>query len=73
MRLRDLYKGKKVDISVELFPPKTAEGKEKLFKKVEILRTLGPAFFSMAYGAGGSTRDATVELVDKLKNEAKVL
>ncbi len=70
MRLSELYRNKShIDISVELFPPKTAEGTQKLFEKVEELRKWNPAFFSMTYGAGGSTSRTTLELVDQLKNK----
>lgn len=72
MRLRELYRGRSPDLSVELFPPKTPEGVEKLFGQVERLKAFQPAFFSMTYGAGGSTRDLTVELVDRLKRRAQV-
>ena len=42
--------------SFEFFPPKTDEGVRQLFATVEALRPLGPAFVSVTYGAGGSTR-----------------
>lgn len=72
MRLDQLYKGQAPDISIELFPPKTPEGVEALFQTVEQLKRLTPAFFSMTYGAAGSTRDTTLALCDRLKNQAKV-
>lgn len=72
MRLRELYKSKKLDISIELFPPKTQEGVEKLFEKVQELKTFHPSFFSMTYGAAGSTSNLTLELVNRLKNQEKV-
>lgn len=73
MRLSELYKDKNhIDISVELFPPKSSEGVQQLFEKVEALRKLNPAFFSMTYGAGGSTTRATLDLVDQLKNKISV-
>lgn len=72
MRLDQLYQGGAPDISIELFPPKTPEGVEGLFQTVEQLKRLKPAFFSMTYGAAGSTRDATLALCDRLKNQAGV-
>lgn len=72
MRLDQLYQGSSPDISIELFPPKTPEGVETLFQTVESLKRLTPAFFSMTYGAAGSTRDTTLALCDRLKNQAKV-
>jgi len=58
--------------SFEFFPPKTAEGERQLLDTVEALRPLAPAFVSVTCGAGGSTRQKTVELVTRLKREAEV-
>ncbi len=49
--------------SCEFFPPATADGLAKLQKAREQLLALNPAYFSVTYGAGGSTRDRTVEIV----------
>ena len=49
--------------SFEFFPPRTAEGKEKLRATWQTLATLKPRFFSCTYGAGGSTREGTLETV----------
>ena len=72
MRLSELYQSNKPDISIELFPPKTEEAIGELFKEVERLKKFSPAFFSMTYGAAGSTRDLTLDLVDQLKNRVGV-
>jgi len=58
--------------SFEFFPPKTEEGERQLFQTVEALRPLGPAFVSVTYGAGGSTRARTVELVKRLRRDVEV-
>jgi methylenetetrahydrofolate reductase (NADPH) len=58
--------------SFEFFPPKSAEGERALFETVDALRPLGPAYVSVTYGAGGSTRQKTVELVKRLKRESEV-
>jgi methylenetetrahydrofolate reductase (NADPH) len=58
--------------SFEFFPPKTDDGVRQLFETVEALRPLGPAYVSVTYGAGGSTRATTVELVKRLKRETEV-
>ena len=58
--------------SFEFFPPKTDEGVSSLFRTVEALRPLGPAYVCVTYGAGGSTRSRTVDLVKKLKHEVEV-
>ena len=55
--------------SVEFFPPKTDEGRETLFETVEVLSRLGPSFFSVTYGAGGATREGTVEITRAIRAE----
>ena len=55
-------------ISIEFFPPQTAEGMEKLRATWEKLAVLKPEFFSCTYGAGGSTRDRTFEAVFGIQN-----
>ncbi len=55
--------------SFEFFPPKTDEGMTNLFDAVSALRELEPAFVSVTYGAGGSTRDRTIGIVARIKNE----
>jgi methylenetetrahydrofolate reductase (NADPH) len=55
--------------SFEFFPPKTDEGMTNLFETVATLRRLEPAFVSVTYGAGGSTRDRTLAIVGRIKNE----
>jgi len=56
--------------SFEFFPPKDEEAKERLFETVAKLRPYEPTFVSVTYGAGGSTRKLTVELVVRIKREA---
>jgi len=58
--------------SFEFFPPKTDDGVRQLFETVEALRPLAPAYVSVTYGAGGSTRQRTVELVKRLKRETEI-
>jgi len=58
--------------SFEFFPPRTDEGVASLFRAVEALRPLAPAYVSVTYGAGGSTRTRTVDLVKRLKQETEV-
>ncbi|MBB3166935.1 methylenetetrahydrofolate reductase [NAD(P)H] [Simiduia aestuariiviva] len=53
-------------ISFEFFPPKTPEGKNKLYKVREELQQFNPDFFSVTYGAGGTTRDTTRGVVKSL-------
>ena len=56
-------------LSFEFFPPKTAEGKEKLIKVRDQLNQFAPDFFSVTYGAGGSTRDTTKGIVTQFKKD----
>jgi methylenetetrahydrofolate reductase (NADPH) len=58
--------------SFEFFPPKTPEGERALFETVDALRPLAPAYVSVTYGAGGSTRQKTVDLVKRLKRDSEV-
>ena len=69
MKLADLYAGPGLTLSVEFFPPKTDKGEENLFREIEIIKRLKPAFCSVTYGAGGSTREKTVDLVDRIHRE----
>ena len=56
-------------ISFEFFPPKTAEGVAKLREARTQLAQLQPKFFSVTFGAGGSTRDRTMETVFEIQSE----
>jgi methylenetetrahydrofolate reductase (NADPH) len=58
---------KKLSISFEFFPPQTAEGVEKLHNTRKLLSPLKPEFFSVTFGAGGSTRDRTFETVQQIQ------
>ncbi len=55
--------------SFEFFPPKTAEGMQKLRAARRQLAQLNPAFFSVTYGAGGSTREGTLETVLEIRQD----
>ena len=56
--------------SFEFFPPKDQAGVDRLFETVEHLSRYSPAYVSVTYGAGGSTRKLTVDLVRRIKREA---
>ncbi|MGA8891646.1 MAG: methylenetetrahydrofolate reductase [NAD(P)H] [Anaeromyxobacteraceae bacterium] len=58
--------------SFEFFPPRTDEGERQLLQTVEALRPLGPGFVSVTYGAGGSERARTIDLVKRLKRDHEV-
>src|SRR5271165_2284127 len=55
--------------SFEFFPPKTEAGEENLRTALGELRDLDPSFVSVTYGAGGSTRGKTIEIVKRIKDE----
>ena len=67
MKICDYLKEKRFSLSYEFFPPKDQKGKEQLFTTLEELITYKPTFVSVTYGAGGSTRDRTIETVKELK------
>ncbi len=69
MRIDRILASKQPVFSVEFFPPKTAEATEGLFATARELRELEPDFVSVTYGAGGSTRDGTVEITRALKDD----
>jgi methylenetetrahydrofolate reductase (NADPH) len=58
--------------SLEFFPPKDTEGVERLFETIAELRPYEPAYVSVTYGAGGSSRVLTVELVRRIKHEVGI-
>ncbi|MEE9384043.1 MAG: methylenetetrahydrofolate reductase [NAD(P)H] [Nannocystaceae bacterium] len=69
MRIKDRLAHKRPVFSFEFFPPKTEEGEKVLWRSLEQLALLEPDFVSVTYGAGGSTRTRTVELVGRIKRE----
>jgi methylenetetrahydrofolate reductase (NADPH) len=67
MHIRDIFAANPTTFSFEFFPPKTDEAAEALFTHIRDLETLKPAFVSVTYGAGGSTRERTHNLVVRIK------
>ena len=68
-KIVDLFKDKERTFSFELFPPKTEEGYQKLLSTIEALCRLKPDFISCTYGAGGGSRDKTIDIVEKIQNQ----
>jgi methylenetetrahydrofolate reductase (NADPH) len=69
MLIRDLFGQKKRTLSFEVFPPVREGNLESLFKTVAELKELKPDFISVTYGAGGGTRDKTIEIASRVQNE----
>jgi len=72
MRIIDSLKAHTPAFSFEFFPPKAAEGAERLLGTAQELKAYSPTYVSVTYGAGGSTRRLTVELVERIKREVGI-
>ncbi|HEX3020295.1 MAG TPA: methylenetetrahydrofolate reductase [NAD(P)H] [Chitinispirillaceae bacterium] len=72
MHIADILKSNKVTFSFELFPPKDNAASEQLFTTISELFPLKPAYVSVTYGAGGSTRELTHNLVMRIQNETNL-
>ncbi len=72
MRIRDLIGTGRPTLSFEFFPPKDDVGFRDLYKTIESLKPLQPTYVSVTYGAGGSTRRKTLDLVERIKNDAGI-
>ncbi len=72
MKLRDIYTQPGVQLSVEFFPPKTDDGIRKLFSELEVVRGFRPSFCSVTFGAAGSTRDRTVEMIERIHRDTGI-
>ncbi len=69
MRIDQILAGEGPVFSFEFFPPKDEAGEQRLYTALAELRTLEPAFVSVTYGAGGSTREKTIEIVRRIRDE----
>lgn len=69
MRIRELLSTGKPSISFEFFPPKDETAAQNLGKTIAALHDLKPTYVSVTWGAGGSTRSKTTELVSQIKSE----
>jgi methylenetetrahydrofolate reductase (NADPH) len=69
----DLIRGPEPTFSFEFFPPKTAEGERLLWRAIRELESLRPSFVSITYGAGGTTRDTTVAVTERVATETTLL
>ncbi len=71
--VRELLASGEPTFSFEFFPPKTADGERLLWQSIRELESLQPSFVSITYGAGGSTRDTTVQLTERIATETTLL
>jgi len=69
MKIRDFFAKKKWTLSFEVFPPVREGNLESLYKTIGELKKLKPDFISVTYGAGGGTRDMTIEIASEVKNK----
>jgi methylenetetrahydrofolate reductase (NADPH) len=69
----DLIRDGGPTFSFEFFPPKTPEGEVQLWRAIRELEPLQPSFVSITYGAGGTTRDTTVAVTERVATETTLL
>ena len=69
MLVRDILDSTNISFSFEFFPPKSEAESDKLFTTIADLIPLKPAYVSVTYGAGGTTRDRTHNLVVRIQQE----
>src|SRR5436305_10818704 len=72
MHIIDIMRGDSPTFSFEFFPPKTAQAAETLYQTIRDLESYMPHFVSVTYGAGGSTRDLTHGLVERIQHTTKL-
>lgn len=72
MGIRDIYGEGRFGLSIEIFPPKTPDGDESLARTLARLAAFKPAFISCTYGAGGSTRNRTIDWCSRIQDEFQV-
>src|ERR1700739_3858239 len=72
MHIHDIFQAHPTTFSFEFFPPKTDEASEELFANIARLQVLQPSFVSVTYGAGGSTRERTHDLVVRIQRETNL-
>ncbi|MCA9245678.1 MAG: methylenetetrahydrofolate reductase [NAD(P)H] [Planctomycetales bacterium] len=69
MKISEAYGPEKFGLSFELFPPKSQQGEDALIKHVAQLMVYRPSYITCTYGAGGSTRDKTLDVVDRVHQQ----
>lgn len=69
MKVTDRIRGDRPTFSVEFFPPKDEPGEAELWRAIRMLEPLDPAFVSVTYGAGGSSRDRTIRTTARIATD----
>ena len=72
MQIRDIFRDHATTFSFEFFPPKTDAASRELFANIERLQALAPSFVSVTYGAGGSDRQRTHDLIVRIQRETAI-
>ena len=72
MHINDIFEQSSTTLSFEFFPPKTEATSQKLYEAISELESLKPSFVSVTYGAGGSTRELTHDLVVRIKESTSL-
>ncbi|MBN1547879.1 MAG: methylenetetrahydrofolate reductase [NAD(P)H] [Syntrophaceae bacterium] len=72
MHISQILDSQKISFSFEFFPPKDQRGAERLFQTIRDLIPLKPSYVSVTYGAGGSTRELTHDLVLRIREETNL-
>jgi methylenetetrahydrofolate reductase (NADH) len=72
MHIQDIFRAHRTTFSFEFFPPKTDAASEELFANIARLEELQPSFVSVTYGAGGSTRERTHDLIVRIHKETSL-
>jgi len=72
MHITDIMRESSPTFSFEFFPPKTPQAAETLYQTIRDLESYMPQFVSVTYGAGGSTRDLTHDLVERIQHTTKL-
>ncbi len=72
MHIRDILANSKPSLSFEFFPPRSENAWEELYQTIRDLESLKPSFVSVTYGAGGTTREMTHDLVVRIKETTSI-
>ncbi len=72
MHIQEIFDKNRISCSFEFFPPKSEKASENLYQTIADLVPLKPAYVSVTYGAGGSSRDLTHDLIVKIQNQTNI-